>query len=186
MASSNRPSFISAIPSACQPSKKFESICTHWRYFSTALSRSPTATSPLASSKISSGVAIHHFRTTTITVTRKCPTAPLILNTSCPWWTLCEHLAFLEFQAGCLLPVAQPFHKNNALFVLKHLLLKRCLFLAGNRLAERLSLFSNCYASVSARRHKIGNIAGIQQCDRVLNREKLRRLFFRFFVVGLF
>ena len=45
---------LSAIPSACQPSKKFESSPTQRRYFSTAASSSPMARSPFASSKISS------------------------------------------------------------------------------------------------------------------------------------
>src|SRR5207249_12216530 len=43
-------------PSACQPSKKFGSRSTQRWYFATALSSSPIARSPLASSKISSRV----------------------------------------------------------------------------------------------------------------------------------
>src|SRR5205085_12459119 len=43
---------------ACQPSKKFGSTSTQRRYFSTALSSSPTARSPFASSKMSSRVGI--------------------------------------------------------------------------------------------------------------------------------
>src|SRR5213076_1974365 len=49
--------FISAIPRACQPSKNCGSRSTQRRYFSTALSKSPTARSPFASSKMSSRVS---------------------------------------------------------------------------------------------------------------------------------
>src|ERR1043166_3920959 len=65
IASLKRPSFISAMPRACQPSKNWASSSTQWRYFSTALSSSPTARSPFASSKISSRVGI--VQRTTIT-----------------------------------------------------------------------------------------------------------------------
>src|SRR5262245_8855976 len=41
---------MSAMPSACQPSKKSGAASTQRRYFSTAASSSPTAMSPLASS----------------------------------------------------------------------------------------------------------------------------------------
>src|SRR5260221_8377221 len=54
MASEKRPSFISAMPRACQPSKKSGASCVQRRYFSTAVSRSPRARSPLASSNNSS------------------------------------------------------------------------------------------------------------------------------------
>src|SRR5271165_1373577 len=45
---------MSAIPSACQPSKNSGTCSTHWRYFSIAAGNSPIARSPLASSKSSS------------------------------------------------------------------------------------------------------------------------------------
>ena len=53
--STNQPAryavFMRAIPKACHPSKNRGSISMQRRYFSTAASSSPTATSPLASSK---------------------------------------------------------------------------------------------------------------------------------------
>src|SRR5271166_3470872 len=55
---------MSAIPSACQPSKNSGTCSTHWRYFSIAAGNSPIARSPLASSKSSSiceGVSSIHL-----------------------------------------------------------------------------------------------------------------------------
>src|SRR5262249_40197786 len=109
MASSNRPSFMSAIPSACQPSKKPESSCTQRRYFSTALPRSPIATSPLASSKICSSVCILYSRTTTTTVTKKASTGFSGSRYFVSFADFLRGSTFLKFQACCLLPVAQPF-----------------------------------------------------------------------------
>src|SRR4030095_12408306 len=95
-------------------------------------------------------------------------------------------LPFLKFQPCCLLAVAQPFDKNNALLVLKNSFLERCLFLPGTRVSERFSLFQNRQESIRTKRHKIGNIARIQQRDRLLDRENLRRLFFLLVAVGFF
>src|SRR4029077_5265809 len=131
IASSNRPSFISAIPSACQPSKKSGSSSTHRRYFSTALAKSPTATSPLASSKISSGVAIYFVlapRTQRSQRNTDIKFQPDDYSVS--FARFVRTLPFLIFQACRLLPVAQPFHNNNTLLVLKNSLFEGCFFLA--------------------------------------------------------
>src|SRR5947207_12415368 len=102
------------MPSACQPSKKVGSSCTHRWYFSTALFKSPTATSPLASSKISSGVCIYsrnghkgHNEREREAPNRNFRRALCELG--------CESLSFLKFQPCSLLPVAQPFDENDSL-----------------------------------------------------------------------
>src|SRR5262249_3822929 len=87
-------------------------------------------------------------------------------------------LAFFKFQACCLLPVAQPFDKNNALLILKDSLFKGCLFLPVTRVRERYALSQNRNKSIRPGRQKIGNVAGTQQCHRVFKSEKLRRWFF--------
>src|SRR5207249_5285295 len=165
IASAKRPSFISAMPSACQPSKKSGAISTQRRYFATALSRSPTAMSPLASSKISSADC-------SIKISRAhtgAATAPL---------------AFAKLKAGCLLPVAQPFVKNNALLVIDKPFLKRCLLLAGICVSGWLALFQNTNKSVITRRGKIADLARIQECHGLFDGRKIGRLVLRFLAFG--
>ena len=81
-------------------------------------------------------------------------------------------------EARRFLPVAQPFHNNNALLVLKNSLFEGCLFLPRTGIPERLSFFQNGDKAIRTRRQKVGHIVGIQKCNRVFDRHMLRRLFF--------
>src|SRR5690348_16899026 len=98
---------MSAIPSACQPSKKSGSISAHRRYFSTADSSSPIARSPLASSKISSRVG-----------------SIFILE-----YGRLYTLALDKLHVGRALPVPQPLIEHNLLFAFQIFLVERHLTL---------------------------------------------------------
>src|ERR1700730_3745479 len=97
------------MPSACQPSKKSGSSSTQRRYFSTALSSSPIARSPFASSKSSSSVGI----------------------AACARSLAGRRL----LEAGRLAPVLQPFKENDHAFLLKILRFEQAsALLVGGRL----------------------------------------------------
>src|SRR5215471_5386644 len=79
------------MPSACQPSKNSGPISTQHRYFLTALSKSPMARSPFASSKISSSVSIYlasHSLHNGRKETRRTNVRPGV--SLCPLRTLCD------------------------------------------------------------------------------------------------
>src|SRR4051794_10322470 len=110
------------------------------RYFSTALFRSPIAMSPLASSKISSGVAIDPFSYKSRNGHKKIPTANFKRTTaSLSFVGLFLVLSFLELQASCLLPVPQPFDQYNALLVFKNSLFEGNLLLSSIGVRKRFS-----------------------------------------------
>src|SRR5439155_11598797 len=181
IASLNRPSFISAMPSACQPSKKSGAISTLCRYFAAALSKSPTARSPLASSKISSGDCSIEF----VVFARK------------PFGAV-NSLAFARLQASRLLAVVQPFVKNDALLVIEKSFFKRCLLLGSICICRWLPLFQNCNEPVFIRWGKIADLTGVQECHGIFNGGKIghariavrsycgrgRFVLLRFFVFG--
>src|ERR1043166_2147616 len=161
------------MPSACQPSKKSAAMSTERRYFATALSRSPMAMSPLASSKISSGVCI-------LSVSGADQGAP-----SASWRArFLADLAFSRFKASRLLPVVQPFVENDALLVMEKPFLKRCLLLASITIREWLSLLQNSDKSIITRRRKIADLAGTQECHSFFDRGKIRRFVLRFLALG--
>src|ERR1700740_2232790 len=101
---------MSAIPSACQPSKKSGSISTQRRYFSTASSSSPIARSPLASSNILSRVC-------SIDIFERGQHDRLYTS------------AFGKLHISRALPGAQPLVEHNLLFAFQVLPVKRYLAL---------------------------------------------------------
>src|SRR5438105_3215012 len=168
------------MPSACQPSKKSASSWMQRRYFSAALSRSPTATSPLASSKISSGVAIDLFSHKDHNSHQEIPTATFKATiASSPFVYSVGALSFLELQAGCLLSVAQPFDEYNAFLVLKDSLFEGDFLVSGIRVGKRFSFFQNRNESVGTRGHKVSNVARVQKCHSIFYSKQLRRLILR-------
>src|SRR5439155_23014323 len=57
--------------------------------------------------------------------------AEVTLAAALPLWVY-SWLAFSKFQAGRLLPVAQPFVKDNALLIIENSFLKGCHLLGGS------------------------------------------------------
>src|SRR5437870_5193329 len=94
--------------------------------------------------------------------------------------------AFAKFQSGRLLPVAQPFEKNNAVCGIEEFFLKRCFLLAGICIREGLPLFQNRNDPALPRRQKIADLARIKECHGVFDRGQLRRFVLLFLALILF
>ena len=84
-------------------------------------------------------------------------------------------LALLTFQAGGLLPVVQPFVKNDALFGIEKFFFERCLLLGSICFCRWLPLFQNCNEPVFTRWGKIADLAGVQECHGIFNGGKIGR-----------
>src|SRR5436190_3562056 len=94
-------------------------------------------------------------------------------------------LAFARLQASGLLPVVQPFVKNDALLVIEKSFFKRCLLLGSICICRWLSLFQNCNEPVFTRWGKIADLAGVQECHGIFNGGKIGRfVLLRFLVFG--
>src|SRR3989442_3385004 len=164
IASLKRPTFISAIPSACQPSKKFASTSTQRWYFATALSSSPIARSPFASSKISSRVC------SIWKGVESRPTRPPL------------QLTFGRGrQTGVALAIAQPFHKHVFARGFKVTLLERRLGFLIFRGIGRLAFFHQHNQSTVDPGNKVAHLARLKLSGHILDHHQVGRLVLRFF-----
>src|SRR5207247_10266108 len=84
-------------------------------------------------------------------------------------------LSLARLQASRLLPVVQPFVKNDALFVIEKSFFKRCLLLGSICICRWLSLFQNSNEPVLTRRGKIADLAGVKECHGIFNVRKIGR-----------
>src|SRR5256885_13301943 len=85
-------------------------------------------------------------------------------------------LAFLELQASRLLPVVQPFDEYNALLVFKDSLFEGNLLLSSIGVRKRFSFFQNRNNSLGTGRHKVADVARVQQRHGIFYSKQLRIL----------
>src|ERR1700730_1490135 len=140
---------MSAIPSACQPSKNSGSTSTQRRYFSTALSSSPMARSPLASSKISSRVSTRPKKRAS---------------------------ALGPQETGFALAFAEPIVKNKVAFVVQNTLLEGSLVRLILSFVGRFAFLKHNDESAVFRWNKFAHLARLKLRDRVFDCEQIRRL----------
>src|SRR4051794_11473420 len=185
MASSNRPSFISAIPNACQPSKNWESISVQRRYFSTALSSSPIARSPLASSKMSSRDSMCSVADA-VSVRWEANSFPTIgasqKSGGLAWFCL---LALQDPRFPLLFP--QPFEERNFAFVGADTIAQFLLLRAVLCFIRRLSFFQRGDNATIFPWEKLTDIARLQCSHGILHRDQIRwfLLVLRFIAFGI-
>src|SRR4051794_39132797 len=150
---------MSAMPRACHPSKNSGSSSTQRRYFSTALSSSPMARSPFASSNISSRALM--------------PVVP----------TLAFRRRRSELEARRAPALSEPLVEHDHPFALQVIFFEARLRLREARRVARLARLKDGYQATRRGRDKVGRITGIQFAHRVFNHGKIRSvglLLFRF------
>src|SRR3954467_11127523 len=137
------------MPSACQPSKKPGSSSTQRRYFSTALSSSPMARSPFASSNSSSPADMKRTR-------------GLGLR-----WDVCL------LQSGRAPPLLQPLVEHHHPFALEIVLFESRFRLGKSRRIGWIARLEAHDQPAFLRRHEFTRVSRIEFADRTLDHRKI-------------